>query len=108
MKVKGAAVRENVGRVLCLALGALYMAGAVPLFNFGQAGAEVLAAIDQVITQIANAIGVWPWLLRWLIGPIIVGGPLALVWIIAGPGVKRILWFLGGIALYVMWWIFGR
>ena len=99
--------RANVGRVLCFGLGLLYAAGAVPLFNFGQVGTDVWSVVEAQVTAIATAIGVWPWLLMWFLGPLIIGGPLALVWLIAGPGVRRIQWFLGGLIAYGLWWAFG-
>jgi len=100
-------MREYLGRSLCFGLGLLYAAGAVPLFNFGEVGASVWTVFEAQVVAIANTIGVWPWLLMWLLGPLIIGGPLALVWLIAGPGVRRIKWFLGGLVVYGVWWVFG-
>jgi len=100
-------MRANIGRILCFGLGFLFMAGAVPLFNFGAAGKQVWAVVEAQVTVIANAIGIWPWLAMWIVGAFAIGGPLALVWLIAGKQVNRTVWFLYGLAGYGVWWFSG-
>lgn len=93
-------MREFVGRILCAGLGALYVAGAVPLFTFGEAGKQIRAFAEAQVTVIADALGIAPWVALALVGPFAIAGPLALVWLIAGNGINRSLWFLAGIAGY--------
>lgn len=93
-------MREFLGRILCAGLGALYMAGAVPLFTFGETGKQLRAFAEAQVTVIADALGIAPWIAIALIGPFAIAGPLALVWLIAGKGINRSLWFLAGIGGY--------
>ncbi|MFM1815110.1 MAG: hypothetical protein RLZ98_1805 [Pseudomonadota bacterium] len=102
-------MREYIGRALCAGLGALYMAGAAPMFTFGETGMRLWTWIESVVTPLAQAAGIAPWMVMSALGPLAVGGPLALVWKIAGPGVSRISWFLAGIAAYGgYWWLLLR
>lgn len=98
-------MRENIGRLLCFALGALYMAGAAPLFTYGEAGKQLLAFVETQIAPLAANFGLPTWVVMWTVTPLLAGGVLGLVWKIAGPGVKRFRWFLAGIAGYgALWW----
>lgn len=100
-------MRAMIGRILCFGLGALYTAGAVPLFTFGETGKRIWGVVEQHVAALGEAIGVWPWLLMWALGFFAVGGPLALVWLVAGRTVNRTLWFLAGVMSYGAWWMFG-
>ncbi len=100
-------MRELIGRALCFGLGFLFMAGAVPLFNFGEPGQQIWSVFQSYVAMLAEAIGVWQWVIMWLLGTFIIAGPLALVWLIAGRGVNRLLWILAGILGYGLWWMFG-
>lgn len=97
--------RELIGRILCFALGALYTAGAVPLFTFGPTGKYLWSLIETQVSALATAIGVAPWIATTLLGFLAVGGPLALVWLIAGKGVSRILWLFAGVVAYGVTWM---
>lgn len=99
-------MRDAIGRLLCASLGALYTAGLIPLFNYGEIGQRIFATAEGVITQAADVIGIPAWLALALIGPSAVAGPWAVVWLIAGKGISRWFWFLVGIASYGAWWIF--
>ena len=57
--------RDIIGRVLCFALGALYTAGAVPLFTFGPTGKHLWSQVELLVAQLATAIGIAPWLATW-------------------------------------------
>lgn len=83
------------------------MAGAVPLFNFGETGQKIWTVFQGYVAALAEAIGVWQWLIMWLLGPFIIAGPLALVWLIAGRGVNRTLWIITGFLAYGIWGMFG-
>ena len=98
--------RELIGRTLCFALGALFAAGAVPLFTFGPTGVHFWSAIETQAAAVATAIGVSPWIATTLLGFLAVGGPLALVWLIAGRQVNRLVWLLAGIVAYGAIWLF--
>lgn len=98
--------RELIGRTLCFALGALFAAGAVPLFTFGPTGAHLWSIIEAQAATIATAIGVAPWIATTLLGFFAIGGPLALVWLIAGKQVNRLFWLLAGICAYGAVWLF--
>lgn len=100
-------MRDTFGRFACSLLGALYTAGAVPLFSFGETGAKIWNMFEQHVTAIADAVGISSWLALALLGPLTVGSPLALVWLIAGNGITRPFWFLAGIAAYGAYWMFG-
>ncbi len=76
------------------------MAGAVPLFTFGEAGQRLRAFGEAQVTLVADALGIAPWIAIALIGPLAIAGPLALVWLIAGKGINRALWFLAGVGGY--------
>lgn len=76
------------------------MAGALPLFTFGETGKQISAFLESQVTVVAGALGVAPWIALALIGSFAIAGPLALVWLIAGKQVNRTLWFLIGIAGY--------
>jgi hypothetical protein len=91
-------MREMIGRMLCSGLGAFYMTGAVPLFTFGETGKQLWAFIEATVAQVANAVGIPEWLALSAVAPFAIGGPLALVWLIAGKGINRTLWFIAGIA----------
>ena len=78
------------------------MAGAVPLFTFGETGKQIRAFFEAQVTVLADAIGIAPWIALALIGPLAIAGPLALVWLIAGKGINRTLWFLAGVAGFVV------
>lgn len=82
------------------------MAGAVPLFNFGETGQKIWTVFQGYVAALAEGIGVWQWLITWLLGPFIIAGPLALVWLIAGREVNRTLWILTGFLAYGIWWMF--
>ena len=102
-------MRALIGRLLCAGLGALYMAGAAPLFTFGEFGRQLWGLIEDLVTPLAQSLGVAPWIAMALIAPFAIGGPLALVWKIAGKEVNRALWLLAGVAAYgVYWWFSGR
>ena len=92
--------REVIGRLLCFGLGALYMAGAVPLLRFGPTGQYLWSLIETQVAALASAIGVAPWIATTLLGFLAIGGPLALVWRIAGQHVRRWRWLLAGMAGY--------
>lgn len=96
-----------LGRTLCFGLGFLYAAGAVPLFNFGTAGRQIWAHVESIVTPLANAAGIWPWLAMWILGFFVVGGPLALVWLMVGNHANRTLWLVYGMAAFGAWWISG-
>lgn len=96
--------RELLGRLLCFGLGALYAAGAVPLFTFGPTGKYLWSIFEQQVAAFATAVGVSPWLATTLIGLFAIGGPLALVWLIAGKGVSRLWWMLLGAVAYGVAW----
>lgn len=98
--------RELIGRALCFALGALFAAGAVPLFTFGPTGTQLWSLIEAQAAALASAIGVAPWIATTLLGFFAIGGPLALVWLIAGKQVNRLLWLLAGICAYGAVWLF--
>jgi len=97
--------REVIGRVLCFALGALYTAGAVPLFTFGPTGKHLWSLIEAHVATLATSIGVAPWLATTLVGFFAIGGPLALVWLIAGKQVRRLRWLLAGVLAYGAYWL---
>lgn len=97
--------RELIGRSLCFALGALYTAGAVPLFTFGPTGKHLWSIIETQVSALASAIGVAPWIATTLLGFFAIGGPLALVWLIAGKQVNRLFWLLIGICAYGVYWL---
>ena len=97
--------REMIGRILCFALGALYAAGAVPLFTFGPTGKQFWALIEAEAAAVATAIGVAPWIATTLLGFFAIGGPLALVWLIAGKQVHRWRWLLAGVLAYGALWM---
>ena len=97
--------RAFIGRVLCFALGALYTAGAVPLFTFGPTGRHVWSLIEAQTAIIATSVGVAPWIATTLLGFFAIGGPLALVWLIAGKQVSRLLWLLAGVLAYAAYWL---
>lgn len=98
--------REVIGRALCFALGALYTAGAVPLFTFGPTGKHLWSLIEAPVATLATSIGVAPWLATTLLGFFAIGGPLALVWLIAGKQVNRVRWLLAGVLAYGVYWLF--
>ena len=97
--------RDIIGRVLCFALGALYTAGAVPLFTFGPTGKHLWSQVELLVAQFATAIGIAPWLATWLLGFLAIGGPWALVWLVAGNKVRRWRWMLAGVAAYGVFWL---
>lgn len=98
-------MQDIIGRALCAGLGALYMAGAAPLFTFGETGRQILTFVETHIAPLAAAIGVAPWVVMASVTPLLAGGLLGLVWKIAGPGISRIRWFLAGVAGYgALWW----
>lgn len=98
-------MRELIGRLLCFALGALYTAGAVPLFTFGPAGKQIWDVFENSVAALATTISVSPWLATTLVGFFAIGGPLALVWLIAGKGVSRLMWMLAGVLGYGVFWL---
>ena len=100
-------MRQAIGALLCFATGALFVLGAVPLFNYGEVGRRVWPHVEAVVASIATTIGIAPWMAMWLLGFFAIGGPLAVVWLIAGRGVNRITWFLSGLIAGVLWWLFG-
>lgn len=97
--------RELIGRFLCFALGVLYTAGAVPLFTFGPTGKYLWSVIETQVSTLAAAIGVAPWIATTLLGFFAIGGPLALVWLIAGKQVSRLFWLFAGICAYGVYWL---
>ncbi|MGI9521847.1 MAG: hypothetical protein ACR2PG_09400 [Hyphomicrobiaceae bacterium] len=101
-------MRKSVGRLLCLGLGVFYMAGLVPLFGFGQFGEQLWTAFRGQVDSLAQMTGISSWIIIVAISPILVGGPLALVWRLAGSGINRFLWLLLGITLYWSLWIFAE
>ncbi len=101
-------MHPTLGRALCFGLGFLFAAGAVPLFNFGEAGKQVWAGVESMVTPLATAIGIWPWLAMWILGFFVIGGPLALIWLIVGNQVNRTLWLFYGIVIYGIWWLTGH
>ena len=96
--------RPLIGRVLCLALGFLYAAGAVSLFSFG---ATAEATWSQWTEMLATTLGVPNWIATVILGFFSVGGPLGLVWVISGNQVNRSLWFLAGLMSYGVSWLSG-
>ena len=100
-------MREFVGRILCFGLGLLYSAGAVPLFTFGKTADQLWAQFEHIVGMLANGIGIAPWLATTILGFFAIGGPLALVWVIAGRGVNRTMWFVGGVIAYAGLWVLG-
>ena len=98
---------RTLGRLLCFGLSFLFMAGAVPLFNFGEVGRQIWAVAESVVTPLANSIGVWPWLAMWILGFFVFAGPMALIWWVVGNKVNRTLWFFYGFAAYGIWWLSG-
>lgn len=98
--------RELIGRVLCFGLGALYSAGLVPLFTFGPRGQYLWSLIEAQVAEIGSVFGVAPWIATTLLGLFAVGGPLALVWLIAGRRVSRLYWTVIGAAAYGAYWMF--
>ena len=98
-------MRELFGRILCFALGAFYTAGAVPLFTFGPSGKHLWSLIETQVSALATAIGVTPWIATTLLGFFAIGGPLALVWLIAGKQVNRLIWLLAGVCAYGIYWL---
>ncbi len=102
-------MQQNFGRALCAGLGALYMAGAAPLFTFGETGQQLWAWIQGTVAPVASMVGIAPWMLTSALAPFAVAGPLALVWTIAGSQINRIYWFLAGVAGYGSgWWLLLR
>ena len=99
-------MRETIGRLLCAGLGALYMAGAMPLFNYGAFGREFWPIIESYIAVLADSIGISTWFAMLLLSPFAIGGPMALVWIFAGRGINRTYWFLAGILGYGAFYLF--
>lgn len=97
--------RETIGRILCFALGVLYAAGALPLFTFGPTGKYLWTLIEAQVTALAASIGVAPWIATTLIGLFAIGGPLALVWLIAGKQVARVRWLLAGVVACGAYWL---
>jgi hypothetical protein len=57
------------------------------------------------VSTLATAIGVAPWIATTLLGFFAIGGPLALVWLIAGKQVNRVIWLLAGICAYGVYWL---
>ncbi|MEL6299329.1 MAG: hypothetical protein AAFQ45_12240 [Pseudomonadota bacterium] len=99
-------VRNMFGRALCAGLGAGFVAGAIPLFTFGPAGQQVRAMIEPRIEALAAALGVPDWVGLAIAGSFAIAGPMALVWLIAGPDVRRLRWFVLGALGYGAVWAF--
>jgi len=92
--------RKLLGSALCFGLGVLYTAGAVPLFTFGPTGKQLWSLFEAQVANLASAIGVAPWIATTLLGFLAIGGPLALVWLVAGKQVNRLMWLLAGMIAY--------
>jgi hypothetical protein len=92
--------RRLFGSVLCFAFGAFFAAGAVPLFTFGPSGKQLWVLFEAQVANLAGTIGVAPWIATTLLGIFAIGGPLALIWLIAGKQVNRLMWLLTGMIGY--------
>lgn len=92
-------MRDTIGRILCFALGALYAAGLVRLFTFGERGKQIWQLFENAATSLATQFGIPEFVAQLGLGSLTFAGPLALVWFIAGPGITRLFWLaLGAIA----------
>ena len=99
--------RVLIGSILCFGLGVLFIAGAVPLFNYGETGQWIWNAFNEQARAIALQFGVPGWIASAGLGLISLGGPLGLVWWIAGKETKRLMWFTLGLLAYGGSWMFG-
>ena len=101
-------MRETIGRLLCFALGALYPAGLIPLFTFGDAAKQLWSWFEGNVLALTDPMGIPQFLVTYGLGTLTFAGPLALVWFIAGSGVKRIMWIFLGLIAYGAYWWFGH
>ena len=72
----------------------------MPLFTFGAIGKQLWALFERQIANLSPTIGVAPWIATKLLGIFTIGGSLALVWLIAGKQVNRLMWLLAGMIGY--------
>ena len=99
--------RVMIGSALCFGLGVLFFAGAVPLFNYGEAGQWIWGVFNEQARAIAAGFGVPGWIASVGLGLISIGGPMGLVWWIAGRETKRLMWFVIGALAYGASWMSG-